>query len=85
MMLGQHRAAGQSGWRWEAALGTSVTASDASRVIVGYRDTCRDCGLVHTMDFKIVDGDVWLRAPRGKWTTAAARRAKQKQRPQPKP
>lgn len=41
--------------------------------------------LGHTMHFKIVDAGVWFRATRDKRATATARRAKQEERPQPKP
>ncbi len=31
-------------------------------VMEGYRMTCCDCGLVHLLDFRIVDGKIQLRA-----------------------
>jgi hypothetical protein len=41
----------------------------------GHADQCCDCGLVHDMEFKIVDGEIRFRAFRNKRKTAAARRA----------
>lgn len=44
----------------------------------GYRLMCCDCGLVHTMDFRVLKGRVQFRVFRNNRATAAARRAKQK-------
>jgi hypothetical protein len=41
----------------------------------GYRMACCDCCLVHTLDFRIVDGRVQFRAFRNNRATAALRRA----------
>lgn len=40
----------------------------------GYRLACCDCGLVHTMDFRVVKGRIQFRAYRNKMSTAAMRR-----------
>lgn len=40
----------------------------------GFRDACCDCGLVHKVDFRIVDGRVELRAYRDARATAGVRR-----------
>lgn len=44
----------------------------------GYRLMCCDCGLVHTMDFRVLKGRVQFRVFRNNRATAAARRAKRK-------
>jgi len=41
----------------------------------GFREQCCDCGLIHRIDFRIVDGSVEFRATRDERATAAARRA----------
>lgn len=42
-------------------------------VSTGYKMACCDCGLVHTMDFRIYEGRVQLRASRNNRATAAKR------------
>jgi hypothetical protein len=42
----------------------------------GYKMTCCDCGLVHTMDFRIKDGRAQFRAQRNVRSTAMIRRWK---------
>lgn len=42
-------------------------------VMTGYRMGCCDCGLVHTLDFRIVDGKVQFRARRNNRSTALLR------------
>jgi hypothetical protein len=41
----------------------------------GYKMACCDCCLVHTLDFRIVDGRVQFRVYRHNRATAAMRRA----------
>jgi hypothetical protein len=41
-----------------------------------YRDACCDCGLVHTLNFRIVDGTLEMQAFRNERATAAMRRGK---------
>jgi len=43
-----------------------------------YREQCCDCGLVHNVEFRIVDGHVEWRAVRNAKATAACRRTKPK-------
>jgi hypothetical protein len=38
------------------------------------REQCCDCGLIHRLDFRIVDGRIEFRARRDDRATAAARR-----------
>ena len=45
-------------------------------IIKGYRAACCDCGLVHRMDFRVVDGRAQFRAYRDERTTKANRRKK---------
>lgn len=40
----------------------------------GFRDACCDCGLVHRVDFRVVEGKVHFRAMRDKRATAAMRK-----------
>lgn len=40
----------------------------------GYKLACCDCGLVHTMDFRVKDGRVQFRAARNNRSTALRRR-----------
>lgn len=40
----------------------------------GFRDMCCDCGLVHRMDFRIIDGRIEFKVHRDDRATAAARR-----------
>jgi hypothetical protein len=40
----------------------------------GFREQCCGCGLVHVVDFRIVDGRVELRARQDARATAAVRR-----------
>lgn len=42
----------------------------------GYRHQCCDCGLVHDMDFRVVDGAVQYRVHVNKRSTAQVRRHK---------
>lgn len=42
----------------------------------GYKMACCDCGLVHTMDFRIVNNRVQLRAFRNNRSTGQIRRKK---------
>lgn len=44
----------------------------------GFKEQCCDCGLVHRMDFRIVDGSVEFRVFRDKRATSAARRVRRK-------
>ena len=44
-------------------------------VATGAREQCCDCGLVHKLDFRIVDGRIEIRATRDMRATAAVRRA----------
>ncbi len=41
----------------------------------GFKDACCDCGLVHHMDFRVVDGQIQFKAVRDERATAAMRRA----------
>lgn len=43
-------------------------------VMRGYRMGCCDCGLVHDVEFRLVDGRVQLRARRNNRSTAQIRR-----------
>jgi len=40
-----------------------------------FREQCCDCGLIHRLDFRIVDGRIEFRTRRDDRATAAARRA----------
>lgn len=40
----------------------------------GYRMGCCDCGLVHTMNFKLIKGRIWMQGFRNERSTAALRR-----------
>jgi hypothetical protein len=40
-----------------------------------FREQCCDCGLIHRLDFRIVDGKVEFRTRRDNRATAAARRS----------
>lgn len=40
----------------------------------GFRDACCGCGLVHTMEFRLVDGTIEFRATVDKRATAAMRK-----------
>jgi len=40
----------------------------------GYRMACCDCGLVHDMDFRIVEGKIQFRARRNNRATGQLRR-----------
>jgi hypothetical protein len=40
-----------------------------------FREQCCDCGLIHRLDFRIVDGKVEFRTRRDDRATAAARRS----------
>lgn len=44
----------------------------------GHREQCCDCGLVHVVDFRIIEGQVEVRYTRNKRATAAARRARKR-------
>lgn len=44
----------------------------------GYRMACCDCGLVHTMDFRVHGGAIQFRAYRNERSTAAMRRERKK-------
>jgi hypothetical protein len=44
----------------------------------GYKMACCDCGLVHTMDFRIYEGRVQFRAMRNNRSTAQKRRHRTK-------
>jgi len=41
----------------------------------GFKEQCCDCGLVHTLNFKIVDGKIMIQTTRDERATAAVRRA----------
>lgn len=49
-------------------------------ILKGYRMACCDCGLVHTMDFRIVKGKIQFRAFRNERSTAAMRRHDKKRK-----
>ena len=40
----------------------------------GWKMACCDCGLVHDVEFRVVDGEVQMRAKRNARSTAARRR-----------
>lgn len=40
----------------------------------GFREQCCDCGLIHILDFRIVEGAIEFRTRRDGKATAAARR-----------
>lgn len=40
----------------------------------GFYDMCCDCGLVHIVDYRIIEGRLEIRSTRHKRATAAARR-----------
>ena len=40
-----------------------------------FREQCCDCGLIHRLDFRIVDGRIEFRTRRDDRATAAARRS----------
>jgi hypothetical protein len=40
-----------------------------------FREQCCDCGLIHRLDFRIVDGGIEFRTRRDDRATAAARRS----------
>jgi hypothetical protein len=40
-----------------------------------FREQCCDCGLIHRLDFRVVDGRVEFRTRRDDRATAAARRS----------
>ena len=42
--------------------------------MINFREQCCDCGLIHRLDFRIVDGRVEFRTRRDDRATAAARR-----------
>lgn len=42
----------------------------------GYKMGCCDCGLVHTINFRIVDGQVQMQLFRDRRATAACRRGR---------
>jgi hypothetical protein len=44
----------------------------------GYKMACCDCGLVHSMDFRVYKGRVQFKAARNKRSTAALRRERAK-------
>lgn len=44
----------------------------------GYKMACCDCGLVHVLDFRVVNRRIQFRAFRNERSTAALRRAKPK-------
>lgn len=46
----------------------------------GYKSACCDCGLVHKMDFRVVNGRAQFRVFRDNRATAAMRRQKEKKR-----
>lgn len=41
----------------------------------GHRNACCDCGLVHCVDYRIVDGKIQIRVRRHKRATVAMRRS----------
>lgn len=41
----------------------------------GYKEQCCDCGLVHKLNFKIIDGQIHVQTTRDERATAAVRRA----------
>ena len=43
--------------------------------MANFREQCCDCGLIHRLDFRIVDGKVEFRTRRDDRATAAARRS----------
>lgn len=46
----------------------------------GYRMSCCDCGLVHTLDFRVHKGHIQFRAFRNERATSAVRREDRKRR-----
>jgi hypothetical protein len=40
----------------------------------GFKAACCDCGLVHDMEFRVIEGVIFFRARRNKRATAAKRR-----------
>lgn len=40
-----------------------------------FKEQCCDCGLIHRLDFRIVDGHIEIRTRRDDRSTAAVRRA----------
>lgn len=49
----------------------------------GYKFCCCDCGLVHTMDFRVHKGRVQFRARRNYRSTALVRRHRKAKEPAP--
>lgn len=45
----------------------------------GYKMSCCDCGLVHTMDFRVFNGRAQFRAARNNRSTALVRRHRKAQ------
>ena len=43
-------------------------------VMKGYKMACCDCGLVHTMEFRVVNGEIEMRGWRNERSTAQKRR-----------
>lgn len=41
----------------------------------GFKEQCCDCGLVHKVDFRVVDNQIQFRCSRDERSTAAVRRA----------
>jgi len=53
------------------------TAEDGELIVpvmTGYKIMCCDCGLVHRLDFEVVDGQVQFRAYRDNRSTGQTRR-----------
>jgi hypothetical protein len=40
----------------------------------GHKEQCCDCGLVHSTDYRVIDGQVWYKTKRDLRATAAVRR-----------
>ena len=53
---------------------TRVNALLTRPRVRNFREQCCDCGLIHRLDFRIVDGKVEFRTRRDDRATAAARR-----------
>jgi hypothetical protein len=68
-----------------SSYGAHASWPSASSIVIAYgewtrprlrnfREQCCDCGLIHRLDFRIVDGQIEFRTRRDDRATAAARR-----------
>lgn len=54
--------------------------TDGEWIIVpkrGYKDQCCSCGLVHKLNFRVIDGTIWVQTYRDNRATNGARRRKE--------